>query len=523
LRVIFRTDAAIEIGTGHLMRCLALAAGLRAEGAECAFLCRDGLAALAQVISDGGHRLIRMTNTDQRRRAADGDRLAHDHWLPGGWQQDLDICLGELTSEPAADWLVVDHYALDRRWEQGMRAAARSIMAIDDLADRVHDCDLLLDQNLVPAMDSRHAGLLPSGCKSLLGPRYALLRSEFSGKGESTRGGNHPEPRLLVMFGGADAGNLTLRTVKVLAHIGWNGSVDVVAGPLYPAGAALQAAVKTLPDATLHAPARDVAALMHGADLAVGSPGVASLERCACALPSLTISQAKNQEEVGVALAEAGAHWYLGSAEAVTDEELQQALCVLRRDVFARKAMSAAAASLCDGQGVKRVIRQMLATTLAVRPVRAEDATLLFGWRNDERTRRQSFDPRPLDPIGHADWLMKVICDEDRSLLLVSRAGRDVACVRFDCAAERTTVSIYLDPAMHGRGIGASALVAAIDWLREARPEVRLVEADVLAANPASHALFASVGFAPARTRYELHLASSGVRLDQSHSGLVLS
>ena len=357
----------------------------------------------------------------------------------------------------------------------------------------------------------------------MLGPRYALLRSEFSRKGDMARVVNRPEPRLLVMFGGADAGNLTLRTVEALVRIGWKGPVNVVAGPLYPALGLLQAAVRTLPDATLHAPARDVAALMRSAGLAVGSPGVASWERCACALPSLTISQAKNQEKVGEALAEAGAHWYLGSADAVTDEELQQALLVLLRNVFARKAMSAVAASICDGQGVKRVIRQMLGNTLAVRPVRAEDAALLFSWRNDERTRRQSFDPRPLDPIGHVDWLMKVIHDEGRSLLLVSRAGRDVACVRFDCAAERATVSIYVDPDLHERGTGAPALMAAIDWLREARPEIQLVEADVLAGNQASHALFGSVGFAPARTRYELDLAGSGVRLSRSQRGQMQS
>jgi RimJ/RimL family protein N-acetyltransferase len=281
----------------------------------------------------------------------------------------------------------------------------------------------------------------------------------------------------------------------------------------------LLAAIKTLPDATLHAPARDVAALMRCADLAVGSPGVASLERCACALPALTISQAKNQEKVGEALAEAGAHWYLGSADAVTDEELQQALVVLQRNVFARKAMSTVAASICDGQGVKRVIRQMLARTLAVRPARVEDAALLFGWRNDERTRRQSFDPRPLDPVGHVDWLTKVIRDEDRSLLLVSRAGREVACVRFDCAAERATVSIYVDPDLHGRGVGAPALMAAIDWLRATRPEIRLVGADVLADNRASHALFASVGFEPVRTHYELPLTGSGARAGRIQSG----
>jgi RimJ/RimL family protein N-acetyltransferase len=374
----------------------------------------------------------------------------------------------------------------------------------------------LVDQNLMPATESRYAGLVPLGCKPLLGPRYALLRSEFSRNGDLVRGVNHP--RLLVMFGGADAGNLTLRTVRTLADIGWSGSVDVIAGPLYSAMKTLQAAMKTLPDATLHAPARDVAALMRGADLAVGSPGVASLERCACALPSLTISQAKNQEKVGEALAEAGAHWYLGSADVVTDEELQQALLVLQRNAFVRKAMSTVAAAVCDGQGVKRVIRQMLASTLSVRPVRAEDAALLFGWRNDERTRLQSFDSQPLDPVGHVDWLMKVIRDEDRSLLLVSRSGRDVACVRFDCAAERATVSIYVDPDLHGRGTGAPALMAAIDWLRAARPEIEMIEADVLAGNRASHALFGSVGFVPARTRYELHLPSFEAAVGQSHS-----
>jgi UDP-2,4-diacetamido-2,4,6-trideoxy-beta-L-altropyranose hydrolase len=497
------------------MRCLALAAGLRAEGAECLFLCQVGLGALEQMIIDAGHRLRLITGTKEVQRSPEDERLAHDHWLPGGWKQDLDTCLDKLASEPAADWLVVDHYALDYRWEQGMRGVTRSILAIDDLADRVHDCDLLLDQNFMPAMDSRYADLVPGGCRSLLGPRYALLRSEFSRKEDPGCGMNHQKLRLLVMFGGADAGNLTLRTVKSLAHVGWDGSVDVVVGSLYSGLETLRASIKSLPDVTLHAPARDVAALMRCADLAVGSPGVASLERCACALPSLTISQARNQEKVGEALAEAGAHWYLGSADAVTDEELQQALRLLHRNVFARKSMSTVAASICDGQGVKRVIRQMLANELTVRPVRAEDAMLLFGWRNDERTRRQSLDSRPIDPTSHVDWLMKVLRDEDRILLLVSREGRDVACVRFDCTCERATVSIYLDPDLHGRGTGAPALMAAIDWLRAARPDVRLVEADILASNRVSQALFASVGFTPARTRYELRLTNSGVRPDQ--------
>lgn len=509
MRVTFRTDAGTTIGTGHLMRCLALAEGLRAAGAECLFLCRDGIGALAQMIAEGGHRLQMLPEANERQRVSDGESLAHDHWLPGGWQQDLDACLDELASKPAADWLVVDHYALDHRWETGMRAVARSVMAIDDLADRGHDCDLLVDQNLMPAMVGRYDGLLPPRCRPLLGPRYALLRSEFSRPDETPRAPRGATPRLLVMFGGADAADLTLRAVQALAHIGWQSPVDVVAGPLYPALDSLRSAIKVLPAAELHAPARDVAALMRAADLAVGSPGVASWERCACALPSLTIAQASNQEKVGEALAEAGGHWYLGRAADVSDDELQDALRVLGRNGFVRHAMSGVATSICDGQGVRRVVRQMLATALTVREARADDAALLFGWRNDERTRRQSFDPRPLDPTGHVDWLTKVLRDDNRNLLLISRAGREVACVRFDCVVERVTVSIYIDPDMHGQGIGGAALTAAIHWLRETRPEMQTIEADVLSVNEASGALFTAAGFALALSRYELKLAGA--------------
>jgi RimJ/RimL family protein N-acetyltransferase len=175
--------------------------------------------------------------------------------------------------------------------------------------------------------------------------------------------------------------------------------------------------------------------------------------------------------------------------------------------------MSAVATSICDGHGVKRVVRQMLATALTVREARADDAALLFGWRNDERTRRHSLDPRPLDPIGHVDWFMKVLRDDNRNLLLISRAGHEVACVRFDCVAERATVSIYIDPDTHGQGIGGPALTAAIDWLSETRPKIQTIEADVLSGNEASGALFTAAGFAPALSRYELKLAGAQTSL----------
>lgn len=511
MRILFRTDADKQIGTGHLMRCLALAERLHAEGDECTFLCRGaGLGVLAQRITDAGHHLIALPEAELSGGGTDLPVLSHAPWLPGGWQSDLDACLAGLGDQPVADWLILDHYALDHRWEAAMRNIAKRIMVIDDLADRLHDCDLLLDQNHVLGMDCRYDGCLPIACKKLLGPRYALLRSEFSHT-VRVAGGRTPTqaPGLLVMFGGADAQNLTLRTVEVLAKLAWRGAIDVVAGPLYPELPSLRAALNALPNARLHAPANDIAALMRAADLAIGSPGVASWERCACALPSLTIAQADNQEPIGEALAIAGAHWYLGRAETVLDADIEAALLAWERNSFACRAMSTVAASVCDGQGVFRVIRHLRELSFSIRPVTTDDALLLFSWRNDERTRRYFFNSDPIAFSQHLEWLSATLSSASSTLLLAERGEVPVACIRFDCREHRATVSIYIDPDLHGQGIGATALSHAVGWVFELRPEVEIIEADVLTGNEPSQRVFRGAGFKSIWSRYELSRGKS--------------
>ena len=511
MRILFRTDANAQIGTGHLMRCLALADGLRAEGAECTFLCRaGGLGVMARRITEAGHVLLTLPDSPPSDADVDSPQLAHAGWLPGGQRNDATACLNALDGQPVANWLIVDHYALDQRWEKPMRVAAASILVIDDLADRQHACDLLLDQNQVPDMVARYENRGPGNCRLLLGPKYALLRNEFSRSEASAPAGERStSPRLLVMFGGADPQNLTLRTVNALASVGWKAGVDVVAGPLYADLDNLQMAIAALPDVRLHAPAGDVATLMRSAGFAVGSPGVASWERCACALPSLTIAQADNQEPIGEALGISGAHCYLGRAEDVSDADLEAALHFWQNNGLARQAMTAAAQAICDGLGVRRVVRQLLKRSLSIRIASQDDARLLFVWRNDERTRRQSLDPRPLALATHLAWFDNMIRKADSSLLVACRDGVPVACIRFDCHENRARVSIYTDPELQGHGLGGAALAAGIDWLQAERPEVTVTEADVLPANRASHNLFSSAGFHPVWTRYEYSRESS--------------
>lgn len=501
MQVVFRTDASPVMGAGHLMRCLALAAELRSQGATCIFLCRgQGLGALADRILAEGHRLLSLP--EAATTAPEPGDLPHAAWLPGGQMQDAARCLaalGSLGRQGPADWLVVDHYAIDHRWETAMRAAARHTLVIDDLADRQHTCELLLDQNLVEGMQLRYQSRVPPGCTTLLGPRYALLRAEFAsateGPADAAAAATRPE-RILVMFGGADAADLTGRTLAAIAQAGWQGPLDVVVGPLYQRLDRLRTLAASLPQATIHVATTHVSTLMRAAGLAIGSPGVSSWERCACGLPALAIAQADNQEGIGRALADAAVHWYLGRSESLTDALLVHSLQALLGNPDALQSMARHARRLCDGRGARRVSNLMAdRARLQLRLATAADARLLFGWRNDPRTRRHSRNAAELELGQHLQWFDRALADGRRLLLLGCLGTTPVGCVRFDLDATSAEVSIYLDPDRQGGGLGRSLLRAALDFLHDQRPGVQVCRAEVMSENAASAALFAQCGF----------------------------
>jgi len=490
--ILFRADASPLIGSGHLMRCLALANELQSQGARCAFLVREqSLGQLGDSVKAQGHELL---------------------LLPGGatnaaqQEEDASMCRSALAGLVPARWLVVDHYALDARWEKAMRPVANAVMAIDDLANREHDADLLLDQNLVPEMEQRYESKLRSGCRQLLGPRYALLRREFWHQVDALRGVGILQPRLLLMFGGADPQALTLRVLRILVAQGWLGEVDVVAGSLFLQLDELRSLLTQLPQARLHVASFDIANLMRRADLALGSPGVSSWERCCTGLPTIAISQADNQEEIGAALARVGAHLYLGRAEDLGDEDIRAALQVMCGTPWLRQAMAIASLRVCDGGGALRVANVLLRSAMQIRPAGITDATLLFTWRNDERTRRQSLNACELNYSAHVDWMTRTLANPDEILLLGLESGVPAACVRFSISGERARVSIYTDPARHGQGLGSAALKAASSWLRLVRPELRIIEADVLQDNIASITMFRVAGYIERWSRYEFPL-----------------
>lgn len=495
MRIVIRTDASAQIGTGHLMRCLALASGLKAKGGECLFLCKSPTEGpLVARIRESGHSLAVLPAGSGQDPDIGGP--AHSHWLPGGQGEDSKACKKILAADGPVDWLIVDHYAIDRQWESVMRDVAPRIMVIDDLADRQHDCDLLLDQNLVASMESRYDGLVPRNCIRLLGPRYALLREEFSAR-KMVASVEHPVAgRVLVMFGGADPADLTGRALDALIAIGYPGPLDVVAGPLYTELDGLNERLRRLPQAQLHVSPANIHELMRRASVAIGSPGVSSWERCACALPTISISQADNQEPIGTALAQAGAHWYLGRVNQLPDDLLRNSILALLGNTHALGIQRKSASLICDGKGVSRVATLLCARArYTARHASLLDGQMLYEWRNHARTRMHFRNPDPLDHTEHAAWLERLVACSSRAMFLVAEGGCQLGCVRFDIDGSVAEVSIYLNPKFHGRGIGPAILLTAMDRLRIERPQIRNFRAEVLDGNVASGLLFQMCGF----------------------------
>jgi len=358
LAVAFRVDASTLIGSGHVMRCLTLAGALTEKGARCYFVMRQKPGSLADAVRSRGHQVLMLSSAGAEQSASDFENEPlHASWLGVSWETDASDTLQALKGKEL-DWLVVDHYALDHRWESRVGGCCQRLMAIDDLADRKHQCDVLLDQNL--GREPRdYDGLLPGHTRRLIGSDHALLRPEFArARALSLQARQSREPgNILVSMGGVDAANVTVDVLRVLdtIEIGASYRVTVVLGAACPnINEVVEQAESMHLDSRVLVNANNMAELMSQADLAIGAAGGSAWERCCLGLPSLLVVMAENQRPGAEALKQAGASISLGWPDAI-EETLPRAV----REVFEAGRlleMSQNAAAICDGLGVQRVI-----------------------------------------------------------------------------------------------------------------------------------------------------------------------
>ncbi len=320
MKVIFRADASFQIGTGHIMRCLTLADELREKGVEVFFICRLLPGNLCGFVEQKGYPVHRLPYPGQPT-----DSVTHHTQLLGvNWQADAEETKTILKKDAGGiDWLVVDHYALDIRWETQLRPYTKKIMVIDDLADRPHDCDLLLDQNLYENMETRYQPLIPGHCLALLGPEYVLLRPEFKEVRRNLRQRDGTVKRILIFFGGSDPTNETAKALKAIQIINCpEVVVDVVVGSTNIYKEEIQQLCSARPNTCFYCQVENMAELMAVTDLVIGAGGTATWERCFLGLPSMTLIVAGNQADVTKAVAAKGAAWNLGWNEMVRPEIL---------------------------------------------------------------------------------------------------------------------------------------------------------------------------------------------------------
>ena len=345
--LIIRADASVQIGTGHVMRCLTLADELRGHGAEVVFVCREFAGNLCGYIKEKGYIVYRLPVSNEQEHNIEGN-LKYAAWLGADWQTDAgqveDIIKG-LDTPP--DWLVVDHYAFDERWEGYLRPYVKKIMVIDDLADRSHDCDLLLDQNFYENLESRYDGLVPAWCKKLLGPKYALLRPEFKKARENLRKRDGHVKKIMIFFGGSDPTNETAKALEAIRMLNRPDiAVDVVVGAANSHRANVQALCAKMPNVRFHLQVPTMAQLMVTADLFIGAGGTTTWECCFIGLPAIIWVVAENQKETALALAKHNIIKFLGWYERVDINDVVQAVRNTLEQTSVLAAMGASAMRL---------------------------------------------------------------------------------------------------------------------------------------------------------------------------------
>jgi UDP-2,4-diacetamido-2,4,6-trideoxy-beta-L-altropyranose hydrolase len=343
------------------MRCLTLADALAARGGRCLFVSREHEGALFGAIHERGRAVAALPLMEPQVASSAEPQLAHAAWLGADWREDAAQTKAAL-GDASVDWLIVDHYALDIRWERELRPFCKRLMVIDDLADRAHDCDLLLDQNLGRAVKD-YATLVPKTARILAGPRFALLRPEFAAKrAESLARRAQPKLRnILVTMGGVDQHNVTERVLDAVEDCGLPGdvSVTVVMGGAAPwlESVRAKASRATRPIQVL-VDVRDMARLMTECDLAIGAAGTTSWERACLGVPTFVVVLAENQSRIGAALAASGAASLIELS--AIEADLRIAFDEIAKDNMWLQTMCAAAASLTEGAGAETLAFELV-------------------------------------------------------------------------------------------------------------------------------------------------------------------
>lgn len=458
--LLVRPDDTPGVGSGHVMRTLALVERWVPTGPVRVAL-SEPHGALADRVRSAGAEVV----------AAGGDVATAG----------LDPLLDDRPS-----WVVLDGYGFGPEVQAAVRAAGPRVAVVDDHGHHGrYEADLVLDQNL----GARSPADRPEGSAALIGPRYALVRSEF----DATRSPDGPAgeaPTVVVTLGGFAADRAERLADVVAAGLAERG---VAARVTTPARAAATAAMGEL---------------LGRADLVVSAAGSTAWELCALGRAAVVVAVADNQVPVGLALGEDGAARYLGRLDDAGDESVLDAVADLLGDGAVRARLADRAAGLVDGLGADRVVTELRSDLVRLRPVGDEDRRLLWEWANDPDVRASAWTTAPIRWEDHCRWWDGA--DPGRRLHYVAdHGGERWGQIRFDLDERGVAeVDVSVAASCRGRRAAAPLIRAGVRRLFADR-DATAVRASVRGENQRSLAAFLGADF----TRWPTAIADGGHQL----------
>lgn len=518
--LLIRADADTRMGTGHLMRCLALAQAWRAEGGQVVFLSHCESDALRRRITDAGMEFIDVPKShpvpqDLQTTLQFLQNCRTQHSALRTPQPALRSPLGK---EGSATWLVLDGYHFDPAYQQAIQSAGFRLLVIDDMAHlSAYHADIILNQNL--GTEKLKYNCNPD-TRLLFGPHYALLRQEFL----SWHGWQRKIPKVarkvLVTMGGGDPDNVTLRVIRALRDI--DVEAKIIVGGSNPHYVELKSEIRNLPCVAPRAKkgrkleiivnATNMPELMAWADVAATAGGSTCWEMAFMGLPSVVLTLAENQKAITENLDAAGVAVNLGWHEQVPTAAITKAINRLIRSPEVRNAMTCKGQALIDGLGTDRIVKKITAQSLILRRVTKSDCELLWEWINDPDVRASSFRSEYIPIEEHQHWFFGKIKDcKFFQLIGLNDDNTPVGQVRFDICEDEAEVDVSVARKYRGKGYSPELIRKGIQALLK-ETKVRTVHAFVKSENKASLQAFLKAGF-----------VSQGMKIMKGHKAMRLT
>ena len=469
MKVVFRVDASLQMGTGHVMRCLTLAQTLKENGVNVEFICRKHEGNLIDKIRSNGFNVYELVLLEENE--ADS-KLSHSRWLGATQQQDAGDCINVIKLEKI-DWLIVDHYALDEDWQRKLEPYCEKLMVIDDLADRKHQCDILLDQTFGRQYDD-YVALVPINCELLLGSQYALLRHEFAKWRlySLDRRSKLEFKQLLINMGGVDVNNVTGQVLQELktCNLPNDINITIVMGDSAPHLEDIRTIASVSPyKMIVKVNVENMAEIMANADIAIGAAGATTWERCCLGLPTIQIIIAKNQFFSAENLARHHAVKLL--------REIKEVTYLLKNPNEWMKGVGYTASKICDGMGVYKVFNKMTNYKILFENfgevelcnyvnLNADDKILALNMRNHPQIKKWMYNQNNISKTSHFEFIKNLENDIEQRYFLVKQQKNIIGSINFSQINLHNSVEfgLYTNPFKSLKSAGKILEAAAIHY-----------------------------------------------------------